>query len=540
MESRRILCKFFHGLGDNIQFTVVLRHFLKHRPDWITDVVTEAGKASAFRHLCNKAYVDNVDPRPPESDYFHVFDFGWYENYNNYTDRPCTKITNALHEVCGIDYDLSLARYSVSYTPEESLRAKSWLTNAAQCQTLANGRLNAVIIHYEGNTSPEKKNMDHGTIRHLCSNLRRCGFVPVVLDFDGRSPVVDHKTVFNPGVGPGDIWGNFGSGEASVIAALIDAASLFVGIDSGPGKVASSCSTPTIIVWKDHHPIQFHDPAPNTLHLVPANHVVPPSHIPEIQAYFAAHYKFTTYGHLHYDLSEQVRRILGLGDIFHDAMRGKAMGVLNSTKFDQVYYDEHKAAGLDYLGHGPWQEEYGKWVVESLGLAGKTILDVGCACGSICLGLKKAGANPIGFDLNNTMIYLGRQHFPDLVLAVCDAVNLHLVDDESIDLHHSNQVGEHWRPDHVPLIFAEAWRVMKPGALLFLVTDTTDLFERQKRQDEAEDPTNRCIKPLQWWRDELAKAGFVPEPNGETSLRSHPMSFLKRYDWDWVLVRKPV
>jgi SAM-dependent methyltransferase len=138
------------------------------------------------------------------------------------------------------------------------------------------------------------------------------------------------------------------------------------------------------------------------------------------------------------------------------------------------------------------------------------------------------------------MIWIGRNRFPHLVLAVCDAVNLHLTDDESVDFYHSNQVAEHWRPDHVPLIFAEAFRVMKEGGHIFVVMDTTELFERQDRKGESEDPTNRCIQPLQWWRDRLADAGFSPDPETEAKMRNHPNSYFSKYDWDGLLYRKSV
>ena len=38
---------------------------------------------------------------------------------------------------------------------------------------------------------------------------------------------------------------------------------------------------------------------------------------------------------------------------------------LTVTEYTEAYYDEHKEQGLDYLGHGYWQEEYAKMVIEA-------------------------------------------------------------------------------------------------------------------------------------------------------------------------------
>jgi ubiquinone/menaquinone biosynthesis C-methylase UbiE len=224
------------------------------------------------------------------------------------------------------------------------------------------------------------------------------------------------------------------------------------------------------------------------------------------------------------------------------ARRPKAvtpLSPLTATAFDRRYYDEHKAAGLDYLNHGDWQERYGRWLVRSLGLEGKYVLDVGCACGSIAEGFRKAGALVAGVDLNNDMIALGRERFSGLALAVCDAVNLHLVADASQDFYHAAQVPEHWRESLVPFILGEAYRVLRPGGRMLLVMDTPELFERQGRDPSKEDPTNGCVRPRAWWRALASEVGFEADPAGSASLAADPDSFLPLYDWDWLLVRRP-
>src|SRR6516225_911916 len=60
-----VLIRFAHGLGDAVQFTAVLRHIQKHRPEWEVDVTSLRGKHSAFHGLCRRSYHDQEPERPP-------------------------------------------------------------------------------------------------------------------------------------------------------------------------------------------------------------------------------------------------------------------------------------------------------------------------------------------------------------------------------------------------------------------------------------------------------------------------------------------
>lgn len=138
------------------------------------------------------------------------------------------------------------------------------------------------------------------------------------------------------------------------------------------------------------------------------------------------------------------------------------------------------------------------------------------------------------------MVQLGRRQWPDMgrLLHVCDAVNLHLFADEAWNALHSAQVAEHWKPELVPFILRELRRVMAKGGTFFCALDTEELFARQGRKVEDEDPTHICIRPLVWWHDQLRSAGWeVVTDVVEPALREHPESFLTKYDWDWFAAR---
>jgi hypothetical protein len=139
------------------------------------------------------------------------------------------------------------------------------------------------------------------------------------------------------------------------------------------------------------------------------------------------------------------------------------------------------------------------------------------------------------------MIGLSRKQWPDMASLVftCDAVNLHVFDDQSWDGLHSAQVAEHWKPELVPFILKELRRVSRPGALFFCALDTEELFARQNRTMEGEDPTHICIRPMKWWHEQLAQNGWqVCSEEFEQPMRNHKESFLRRYDWDWFVARR--
>ncbi len=283
----------------------MLKHLRKYRTGWNVDVRVGRGKHTALVGLCRRVYTDQ-DP-DPVGPYDSIADLGWYENYLRFPDRPNSKVTNCLQEVFGIDYDPSLGRYQLEAPPDALHRAAMYLRTIG-CHE-QDGKFDSVIIHYEGNTSPSKKNLHHWQAQAFVDLILRAGKKPIIFDWDNRSPLPNQVTVFNPKCGVGDVWGGFGSGDAATIAALIRLSTAMVGIDSGPGKIASTTETPFLCCWRGHHPIQFHDPAPNTVHLVPENHrgMPPACDDPRVGDYFERHYQFLTYQGEH----GLVARVLG-------------------------------------------------------------------------------------------------------------------------------------------------------------------------------------------------------------------------------------
>jgi len=535
----RVLLEFRHGLGDSVQLTIVLLHLRHYHPDWEVDLAALHGKHTVGRELCRNQLILGES----RTTYDKIISLDWDECREAHAEWPSTKPTQCLLHVLRLTPRLELFGYQIVHSKEADQRARDYLATLCPNGPRPDGRFPAVLLHYQGNTSCDRKDLTHETARHVCQSVRELGYVPVILDWDNRSPLIDQKTIFNPGPGHA-LWGGHGTGDAETLAALIEASSLMIGVDSGPLHVAGATSTPALGVWTRHHPVHYFDLCPNVRHLVPGNHRTLTKG-PAAAEFFEGHYSFDVYTDLNRDLVTRVHHQLGGEPIPPvsppEAKTISTPRILTSVTYDQQYYEEHQQAGLDYLNFGDWQREYGRWFVESLGLRNRRLLDVGCACGSILRGLGEAGAIVSGFDLSEYMIHLGRKKWPDMapLLHVADAADLTCFGNSSWQALHSNQVAEHWSPESVPKILKELARITAPGGLFFCALDTEEMFCRQGRNTETEDPTHLCIRPKAWWLEQFAAAGWQDRTSEyEPALKGHPLSFLKRYDWDYFVLRK--
>jgi ADP-heptose:LPS heptosyltransferase/2-polyprenyl-3-methyl-5-hydroxy-6-metoxy-1,4-benzoquinol methylase len=536
-RRRRVLLRFRHGLGDAVQFTIVLKHLRQFQPDWDIDVEALHGKHSCYKGLCRNSFVTGGDAASRQR-YDDVFELGWHECGESLRHTPSTKPARCLKEVFNVPSNGDEFRYSIEIGDRAKRLAQDYYREICTAREPASDRFPVVLIHYQGNTSGDRKNLPHEVIRRTCEAIRESGCVAVVLDWDDRSPLIDQKTVFNPGKDH-PMWDQSGTGDAEILAALIEAASLMIGVDSGPLHVAGATSTPTIGVWTKNHPVHFYDLADNVLHLVPKHHAQFAAGAEALQ-YFLAKYRSRIYADILHELPSLVKSSLG-GSVFDGDANARLLGKLKTKSYGRDYYEEHKEGGLDYLHFGEWQMRYGRWLVECLDWNSKRLLDVGCACGSTLCGLVRAGATGAGVDLNEHMIGLGRKEWPELAssLHVCDAVNLHPFADEGFDCIHSSQAAEHWRPELVPWILRELHRVSRKGAVMFCSLDTEDVAARQNRGIGRDDPTHVCIKPWSWWADALKNAGWsLCSDEFRRKLMTHPESYLRHYDWTWFVARK--
>lgn len=238
-----------YGLGDAVQMSAVLRHIKKHRPHWVVDFQAEPGRETIGRGHCRNVFCYG-EPYP--SVYYDLeAQIVLYDTFANWHDRPNTRVTSCLHERFGIEWDASCGRYQIVIRPEIRGMALRAIPR------------NSVLLHYSGDSAKSQKDLSVGQAMKICELIKKFGFSPLILDWR-----LDSLSITYSGVRTLGLDAELGR-SVEVNCAIISECAGFIGIDSGPSKCASATDTPSLVIWTGHHPAPFHDPAPNTTHLVP-------------------------------------------------------------------------------------------------------------------------------------------------------------------------------------------------------------------------------------------------------------------------------
>ena len=224
---------------------------------------------------------------------------------------------------------------------------------------------------------------------------------------------------------------------------------------------------------------------------------------------------------------------------------------LKNLDFSSDYYEEHRQVGLDYLGHGYWQQSYGKMLAEATlqqTYERPIVFDAGCACGSILAGFRHTGIfdKIVGYDISEHMVKLGREHFgfSDEELRAGTIADTGLPDD-SVTLLHSAQVLEHIPPEYIDDILDEFARVMAYGGRAFLCLDA--IRNGEDKEIYMGDPTHFNIQPVNYWTEKLHARGllfdveaynrFVRNEHGPTE--GDQRNFYEHYPYwtAWTLIK---
>lgn len=264
-----------YGVGDAVQVSSVLRHVRKHRPNWRFDYRAE-GRFHCVGQGIAAATFAYGDPNPTDH-YDAEVQICLYDTWANFHDRPNTRVSSTLRERFDIDWDQECARYRVDVS-----------TKAARAAHAILARERAVAVHYLGDSDPEHKNLTHQQANEVCRAIDHLGYMPVVLNWRGNCQLTNWRKLTMP-----TEWGR----DPEMVCAVVQHCAAFVGIDSGPSKCASATETPALVVWTGHHPAPFHDPAPNTTHLVPEGYhgLYPVCGDRGVVEWFEAHHKVVQY-----------------------------------------------------------------------------------------------------------------------------------------------------------------------------------------------------------------------------------------------------
>lgn len=206
-----ILFNFPHGLGDVVQFSIVLAHLSDH----FYDVKTLPSWQNYFP-LRLKEYDQEkrilFSPGDPELS----------------RDYP-TKTTRCLIKELGVLPDQEKFTYqSPIFMPLEP-------------------REPYVLIHGRGVSCPKRKNLTDAEILNLANHVKNQGYTPLLLDFSG---LMTHLNIELPLQKP----------SLEYVAGLILGCDRMIGIDSGPEHLACALNKKVDIIWKDYLPFTNIEP----------------------------------------------------------------------------------------------------------------------------------------------------------------------------------------------------------------------------------------------------------------------------------------
>lgn len=254
-----------HGLGDTVQLGIVVRHLKKAYPHAELLVESHAGTQAIFSPMCKAEPI--AWPWRYEGYEAGVY-CHWEQVEKSYYKLPATKVTRCLTELFQVEPDLNLYYYSCEITEADRQRVDDYLAKLP-----LEHYKGFVLLHYRGTSGPQRKNLDVVEAELAAGSFLAQGYLVILLEWSQRpDPLLNGKTI----VGAHELWScteaNQLYAEVGVLAALIERAEAFVGIDSGPEHVAACTDTPTFVIWGDNHPAHCFDFTDNLLHFVPPWH----------------------------------------------------------------------------------------------------------------------------------------------------------------------------------------------------------------------------------------------------------------------------
>jgi ADP-heptose:LPS heptosyltransferase len=281
-----MLLRVTHGLGDSCQATILLRHLRHFYPQYKLIVQCNRGHADIFRGLADEVELAGWPWR--HKSYTKAIYVTFPRSEHNYNCVPSTKAAESLYVDFRDSHSLpmqpveSFFYYDCESTNEQFQQVDKWVATLPPDAPI-------LLIHHEGNSSRDKKDLTVCLVRKIAKEARARGWLPVMLHWGGQHNLVTDGLAYSC-LTEGQPWS-----EAGLIRAVIDRANLFLCIDSGPAHIAATTDTETLVIWKGFHPIYNFDLADNVLHLVPFWSPVHNDMNDDSRAYFKRAYRSIGY-----------------------------------------------------------------------------------------------------------------------------------------------------------------------------------------------------------------------------------------------------
>lgn len=206
--------------------------------------------------------------------------------------------------------------------------------------------------------------------------------------------------------------------------------------------------------------------------------------------------------------------------------------------YDEAYY-EHIASQEEHnwLSHR-WRM---RWLDEMLAVQpAERVLDMGSGAGVVSKHLAECGATVEGVDLAEAAVAVARRRCRGLTVrfAVCDAAHCEHLESDGFDKVTCCDLIEHVHDETMLGLLREAWRLLKPGGLLFVYSpNRKHWIERMKHRNFIlKNPVGHIrVRTVEEVVDALKTCGF------QIVRVARPTSMLPvvRY-LEWLWIRLPI
>lgn len=185
-----------------------------------------------------------------------------------------------------------------------------------------------------------------------------------------------------------------------------------------------------------------------------------------------------------------------------------------------------------------WHDQVCANFTDVVPVAGKRLIDVGCATGVYLRPLREAGAEVSGIELSTHAAAAAQAAIGDTVRCG-SAHDLSFWEDGYFDLVTTFEMVEHVPYAYHVAMLKEFFRVLAPGGLLYM---QGQLEVRDYQVPFPEDDVGHiAVFPPGYWRDLLEHVGFrLGDPElvqMEEDLRLKP--YWHQFKWQFLFARKP-
>lgn len=205
--------------------------------------------------------------------------------------------------------------------------------------------------------------------------------------------------------------------------------------------------------------------------------------------------------------------------------------------FDEDYYvTPGKKSGYDYMNFtrdSYLYEAMVVWLNEFIPLAGKRILEVGCACGWLVEELVRNNFDAYGQDISKW----ATEHCPEWISdRIRECYSTEIAFEGKFDLILSFETMEHVPMEDVEEYIRNMYDALNEGGIWF---GTICLGHNNDRGDDP-DESHQTLQPRAWWNERFEKVGFLRRWDleaeayeiGVQTSRMESGQFLPRY-YNW-------